>query len=406
MNTFLCWLILAVLLLWSAMATVKVELGQGENLTIHGTLNIILANQNGFVVATDSMQTQWTSSGDKQIPEPAQKLFPVDDHSVCTIAGFGSATVAAAPEFNTNSAGIIGAYMSEQLRQKAPQNFQAKLTSLSFLFGFYLSSLADLRQSIGLPLGDYSLQLLLAGYDSDGTPKLGALVLRPVVSTAVSGRPFIRMAPENIFERAVGKEVTILVGGQRDVAAEILDDPKKFASARPVRRYLEALAADRGSSLTIEEMKQFAEFVVARTAERYPSVGGPLQVAIIQNGHIVSLKQPNFTSPPTPIGFNLFVGGHIAGAHRFEIKIQGATFLWLQNQFIDDPEFSIDGHYFFGNEIIRCRVHYDGGFTRFDPSNQVVDSVLVIGKHANFKSDLVYRLVHNFDWREVVYEKR
>ena len=47
----------------------------------HGTINIVLANEKGIVVLTDSMITL----GDgHQSPDPAQKLFKLDDRTVCT----------------------------------------------------------------------------------------------------------------------------------------------------------------------------------------------------------------------------------------------------------------------------------------------------------------------------------
>jgi 20S proteasome alpha/beta subunit len=380
------------------------ETEQDKNPILHGTINIVLANRNGFVVVTDSMQTTRTSSGERQLSEHAQKLFRLDDHSVCTVAGFGSATISAAPEFNTHTAGLLAAYQTQLASQNIAANFREKLTSLSFLFGFHLSSLAGLRDTIGLPNGDYSFQLILAGYDNDGTPKVGRLALRPVVSTYSPGQSVITVETETAVEMPVGKELLILVAGQPDVATEILRNPTRFASNPAVKRYIESYEADRGASFTIDDMKRLAEFIFDRTANKHPSVGGPRQVAILQNSRIVTLEQPTFTSPPAPMHFNLMVGSHLEGRG---LRVEGPiTFLFLKTQFIGDPELSLDGHYFFGNDIVRCRVVYDGGFMRFDPSNRVDDSVLVIGQHANLKSDQLYRLVHNFPWREVIYEKR
>ena len=373
-----------------------------EDTVIHGTINIVLANQNSFVIVTDSMQTQQTPSGERQIAEPAQKLFLLDDRSVCTVAGFGSATVSSAPEFNLQTAGVIQDYKSQLARQGAPVGFPAKLTSMSFIFNFYLSSIANLMEVMRVQ-GSYSFQLILAGYDTDGTPKLGVLSLRPVVSTGPSGQPTISVATETIKEWPVRKELTYLVSGQGDVAAAILGNPAHFIDEPSVRRYAESMAADSGSSLSIEEMKQLAKFIVHRTANRHPSVGGEIQIAVLQGGRIVGIEQRIFAQAPTPLHFNLSTGSHFEG---HAISVSNSVFLWIRNQFIDDPALSIDGHYFFENQIVRCRVLYDGGFARLDPSNRIRDSVLVIGQHADSKSDFVQRLVHDFPWREVVYEKK
>lgn len=50
----------------------------------HGTVNVYLANKNGLVVVTDSKL-----SGDPRVPF-GQKLFKIDDHTICTIAGWFS----------------------------------------------------------------------------------------------------------------------------------------------------------------------------------------------------------------------------------------------------------------------------------------------------------------------------
>jgi|ERR1700733_233567 len=59
--------------------------GQGSEgiLRSHGTINIILANRNGLVALTDS---RLSSNGQPVLR--GQKLFKVDDHTVCAVAGF------------------------------------------------------------------------------------------------------------------------------------------------------------------------------------------------------------------------------------------------------------------------------------------------------------------------------
>ena len=66
---------------------------QGQGIVIRGTLNAALANTNGIVVVTDSIQT----SGSHQLTDPGKKLFKVDQDTVCTIAGFGSEKLSCSP---------------------------------------------------------------------------------------------------------------------------------------------------------------------------------------------------------------------------------------------------------------------------------------------------------------------
>src|ERR1700730_9960007 len=57
----------------------------------HGTINIALGNKNGLVVLTDSMVPRKYPPGPRQLPNPGQKLFKLDDRTVRSVAGFASA---------------------------------------------------------------------------------------------------------------------------------------------------------------------------------------------------------------------------------------------------------------------------------------------------------------------------
>jgi len=61
-------------------------LTQVDNRSLHGTVNIILANRNGIVAVTDSRLSS-TASKPNQPHYVGQKLFKLDEHTICTIAG-------------------------------------------------------------------------------------------------------------------------------------------------------------------------------------------------------------------------------------------------------------------------------------------------------------------------------
>src|SRR5215469_8291882 len=89
---------------------------------VHGTVNIALANKNGLVVVTDSMLT----AGDgKQLDQPGQKLFKLDDQTVCAIAGFVSAG-GPTPELSANTSALIQEYV-RQSRGQPRQSISEKL---------------------------------------------------------------------------------------------------------------------------------------------------------------------------------------------------------------------------------------------------------------------------------------
>ena len=101
-------ILLVVLTLWlfSRIALASAD----PNPVLTGTVNIVLANANGIVALTDSNQTGKSPSTGEPFtsPLPGQKLFRLDDRTVCTIAGFGSLPFPDYPELNTSADGGIG----------------------------------------------------------------------------------------------------------------------------------------------------------------------------------------------------------------------------------------------------------------------------------------------------------
>ena len=110
--------------------------GDGPNPVFTGTVNIVLANANGIVVLTDSNQTGYRPNGESfTTPVPGQKLFRIDDRTVCTIAGFGSTFLPTFPEFTSSAAGVLDRYAAE-LRSKGGRHaFHEKLTSCRAIRG-------------------------------------------------------------------------------------------------------------------------------------------------------------------------------------------------------------------------------------------------------------------------------
>src|SRR3984957_15408117 len=195
-----------------------------EPSVIRGTINVVLANSNGIVVLTDSMQTAMTPTGPHQLPDPGQKLFSLDDRTVCTIAGFGSAPVPTVPEFTSNAAGILEQYKQQLSGRRQNQPMQMKLTSLSSLFNFYLTGVANLRNILNAA-GLYDFELLLAGYDSDGKPKIGRLRLRTQVKANPVGSLNLVSTTEDLSVFPVEQDLVYKIAGHPNVALDILGNP-------------------------------------------------------------------------------------------------------------------------------------------------------------------------------------
>jgi hypothetical protein len=112
----------------------------------HGTVNVLLANKNGFALVTDSNLTD--SSG--HFAGEGPKLFVLDEHTVCSIADFYSDS---GPKINgkfpiqTTAPGIVKSLLAHLEKDG---NVSLKLSELTNLYAFALSRLADI-DALGRP---------------------------------------------------------------------------------------------------------------------------------------------------------------------------------------------------------------------------------------------------------------
>ena len=248
---------------------------------LHGTINVVIANGGGIVVLTDSMltETRQDAHGQKtsrQLPQPGQKLFRIDDHSVCAFAGFASANTGPLPDFLNSVSAIMGRFQ-DRLRETPPLSISDKLELLEGLFKYYLTGIANIRSVTAGT--NYSFELILAGFDLDGTAKIGRLVLGTTPESVNSGEvlwpveQYLRVFP-------VASQQILLVNGKTNVARQILRNPERWNKDTAIDAY--ERARRQNEAMTIEQMKAFAISLKRQTAKRDREVGGPIQVAVSQ----------------------------------------------------------------------------------------------------------------------------
>lgn len=355
---------------------------QGEAKTSQGTVNIALANAHGIVLLTDSVQSHHEADGWHPSPDPAQKLFQLDDKTVCSIAGFASETFSTQPQLNTEVTGII-ADVRDQLSKHPVAEPDAKLRVIGFLVGFYIDLIANRHEVVAgpdRPSGAYEFEVIVAGYDTNGQPKLEKLVVTPVVIHAADGHNYWSHTTSTEVAQ-LGPKLVPLLGGIKEVSAELLNSPEKFGSNLAIRKYAESKKKNGGKSLTLDDMAALASEMAAQTAKRYPSVVGPPdQIAILTNGRILTFSQPRFPDPPRPMKIALMVGLSVQGPGA-PATGPGAHLLWIRSQFmgIRNPPFRLDDQFFYGCEFRDSIVQYGGGLTDFGPTNTVVHSFIMPG---------------------------
>jgi hypothetical protein len=388
---------LAVFFLFSSIAIAQDY--QTEGLA-HGTINIALGNQNGIVVLTDSR----ASSGGQPSPDPAQKLFRLDDHTVCAVAGFLWGAAAneniSIPELYTETRAVIYEYV-RQSASRDPQTIEQKLRMLSYLLGSRLTKIANARIALhSNPLGtdDYRVQIIVAGYDVDHKPKIGREVLQP----SEEYLPGLIFEATEVSIKEVGRKLIWKLNGISSHAENILSlsesGPPEFTV---LREYAIAKAKDEGSSLSVEQMAEVAKELAKYTSELYPNlVGGPNQIAFLLPSTAVTIDQPNFSDPPRPLkSFILVTRPQISGnnAVRFGPEI---SVLMIQGH-LNNSTWKLDGNIFIDTNFSSCVMTYDGGLVNLGNTNTVSDSVLLVGPLIRTDDKAVKILTKTFNWLEV-----
>jgi hypothetical protein len=367
-----------------------------DDFVAHGTINIVLANQNGLVVLTDSMIT----AGDRHF-SPGQKLFRLDDRTVCTIASFFSAP-APIPDLNTSTSAIIREYSRKSAAQ-SPQSMADKARSLAMLFELHLSGIANMRDAVGhSSIHDYAFELIVAGYDIDGIPKIVKITLGTHGEKGLfSPNSTLLSDIQDFAILNVDKQLVWKLGGEPDVAERLLQNPGTLNGDADLSAYATSLHENGGQSLTLQQMTQLVKRLAFYTAKRYPSVGGANQIAVLQGGRIVKIEQQAFPEPPKALHYALLVNNEYSGEVGMTLP---GPILFVRCNWTAMRSVALDGGYFIGNIFTRSVLTYDGGGGNLGSANQVDNSVLIIGPHAKQNDATVRHLVNDFHWLRVLHQ--
>ena len=351
-------LLVCSLIILSSVTAASQDYASG---VFHGTINIVLANANGIVALTDSMVTQ----DGRQMPElPYQKLYKLDDQSVCTIAGFLAGPGPA--HAYVDASALIRQYADELKRSSLPpQTIREKLKALTFLFRSDLSSLATLRAAADQQrdFTNFTSQVTVAGFDTDGIARIAQVTL----SVAPRSFGFLDFTPSGESVAEVGKTLVPRLAGIRYIADRLLAEPSSVSDDAVLADYDASMRKGQGESLTIGQMRTLAVRLAAYTANEQPGVGGPNQIAVLEHTRLASLELPNFPrtnnlSLPRFVGVvdSLLIESQQVSPPSFSSAFFGnVPILYLQNTFKNEIE-RLDGNYFFHNVFAGCVLRYEG----------------------------------------------
>ncbi|MGA8214319.1 MAG: hypothetical protein WB799_12055 [Candidatus Sulfotelmatobacter sp.] len=370
--------------------------------SLSGTINVVVANDHGIVVLTDSMLTETVTH--RQVPWPGRKLYRIDDQTVCAFAGFASAGTLALPDFLNSVSSIMGRYEDRLRNTNRPLSFSDKLELLNVVFTYYLTGIANIQGT-----APDELQFLLTGYDPDGTPEIGRLVLRTALKPSAAGA-FLRSVTQEHYVFPVTHRQVICVGGINNLALKILRDTNAWIGA-PLVAPCEQSTSNQ--LLAVQEMKALAISLKQQTADQYNEVGGPNQIAILTDGRIQgSIEQPPGLPPVTVSSFKFEILTTLGAIYidrpgedpprPFGFVTDRFT-LFFRDQFIGVRQ-ELDDAYFGHNEFKNCLLIYRGGKTTLDKSNQISNCDLEIAAGVSRDSPTVKQLLSDFTWRTVKYE--
>ena len=350
-----------------------------DDAVVHGTINIALGNENGLVVLTDSMITD---NGRPHPEQPSQKLFKLDDRTVCAIAGFAAANAISAPptsptvsvpDLNSSTSAIIHEYVRQSSTQ-SPQSIIERRRTLASLMNHQLSSIANVRDALGnpTPINGYRFQLIVAGYDIDDKPKIGRITLETKNEHASLMSSIDEASITDVEEKLVYS-----LNGMPDIAAQVLLNPESKPNDAVINEYATSLRVNGGRSLTIEQMTELAKRLAFYTARAHPEVGGPNQIAVLQKQQSVRIEQQKFPDPPRPLfHFGLVVNSHFS--YSSVGFAGGVSYVFVRCSWAGMKQ-EIDGNYFINNDFQDSFLLYDGGAANLGQSNRVVNSKLIVG---------------------------
>jgi hypothetical protein len=381
-------LLIIQILFWTPL------LSYGEDL--HGTINVLLANGNGLVVETDSRLSFGGLRRGK-----GQKLFKIDDKTVCAIAGFYSDP---GPRFDdygypvyTSIPNLVETYLAHYSVQRNP-TIEKKLYNLADLFIWGLERVLNVDKASGVPFAPTALQLTIAGVDGEQV-KIGRIDLIPVLE----GGTF-RYRPANFSVKVMPATFSYSLAGMSDVAEKILRQPQDYPNEPIILKYAKLMATDGGKSLTLDDLRKIADYLKFISAFNHPAeVGDDSEVAVLSEGRVALFEQPvpNLPKPPQKASvhyeYNLTFRGSREHPGAIGLYVSPTAGELITNSHFSDVQQPLDNIIFSGTTFERCRLTYGGSpMTLFDETNVIVDSQLELGPAVGEENPFVVELKRRY----------
>ena len=260
-----------------------------------GTLNVVLANKNGFVIATDSFAT---GPGCTR-PVDKQKLFRISEQSALAIAGF--ATYAGQTPFDLDMATILNTRYGDW--RSTPKG-----ETVFFLDWVENVLTRAIRRVVAVfsthPVAatlDLSFVATYARCCSAGFPVIEQSRFVPVgrrttpVGTVAFSYGLVDKTPPKVASKFIYE-----TEGVDDYALKILREHQRIPDSR-LRSFYRAVENDTLDALSISDMQETAAALLDYTHTRTPCVGGATQIGVFPTTGTPTWTQPISTSGNTTL---------------------------------------------------------------------------------------------------------
>jgi hypothetical protein len=360
-----------------------------------GTLDLVLGNKNGFVIAADSRRSsdsQLLCNGQLSLQcDDSQKLFRTGSKSAMVIAGFATGRYIELPELS----------IASMLRRRFGETgLPDEEGTPEFARGWAAESLGQALVASasfydeGTPPNKLEFIAYFVGFDKSGSPLIRAVQFWP--TWKVTNIPNVKIPVYEVTN--VGLTVTKFVAQSAGIGciADLVIQGLYKSDDPTINAYYQRLKNNQLDDMPLAEMRALAETILHETEKFTDYVGGPDQIAMIPaNGEPqwphVKLPSSTQLSP----NFMLWTEGFLSPKSSPEYRKPGLTFFadyqhplkdalsefFLATQFKGIPVI-IDGNTFMRTRFDDVTLKWSGGnFFMFD--NRFTHCVLELPEGKN-----------------------
>jgi len=331
----------------------------------HGTINILLANKNGIVLVTDSRAT----ASDNRHFDNAAKLFQIDDNTICSIADFGT-DPGPYKELKLEVTGVVRDFRYNLAQSPEPLSFEKKLQILAFeIFDQFQRLKDEYNFSDKVLKSKLSSQVLMAGYDLDGSAKIAKLEI------IVNGDKTFGASYSPHIEQVTNTLLFLTAGLDNSVQAR-LKYPDQFPKETALQVYALAKKRDGAANMTLEELEELAEYLEKDSATTHEVIGGPIQKAVLHNGQTELTVPPHLAVGAKPNKF-VFTGG-VFVSNSVLPAVSSYTMVYMKYG-CKNSGVKLDHSLFYSGTLDHCYFYFNGGDFYRDPKVVIVSGYLVLG---------------------------